>query len=80
MSDQITGVQSNADGSFSFNFIFDNGAGVTGSTVVELPAPTDGSTYTLETAKAAVLSIASVQKATWLSGLNATAVVGPVTL
>lgn len=39
MADQITSVIQNPDGSYSFGFIFDNGAGATGNTWVFLPPP-----------------------------------------
>jgi len=98
MTDQITSVTQNQDGSFAFNFTFDNGSGVLGNTVVLLPAQqgtpavyeADGVTvvspavaavpYTLETAKAAILPIASEQKREWINALGRSAVTGDVTL
>jgi len=97
MTDKITSVQQNQDGSFTFGFLFDAGNGVTGSTNCVLPAPqgtpavtdetgaiitpaVDAVPYTLETAKTAVLSIASEQKANWINTLGSTNVVGEVTL
>ena len=39
MSDQITGYTKNIDGSFTFNFSFDDGAGHAWATYIALPAP-----------------------------------------
>jgi hypothetical protein len=98
MADLINSVLANSDGSYVFNFTFDNGAGILGNTNIVLPAPqgtpavyaNDGVTvvtpavapvpYTDATAKAAVLSIASAQKATWMAALSAQSIVGTVNL
>jgi hypothetical protein len=98
MADTINSVTANEDGSYTFAFTFDNGAGILGNTVVNLPAPvgtpavydTDGVTvitpavaavpYTDTTAKVAVLPIARTQKVAWVAALNATGIVGAVSL
>ena len=98
MADTINSVIANEDGSYTFNFTFDNGAGILGNTVVNLPAPVgtpavyaaDGVTvitpavapvpYTDASAKTAVLSIAAAQKSSWIATLNASGIVGNVTL
>ena len=97
MADQITSITANSDLSYSFGFIFDNGNGIQGATVVNLPAPLptpavlDGNgnvvtpaippvPYTDAQARALVLPIASAQKAAWLTNLQASQIIGPVTL
>jgi len=66
MSDQITAVQANADGSYVFSFLFDSGTGITGSCSISLPAPqgtqavaavTDGNGNIITPAVAAVAAV-----------------------
>jgi hypothetical protein len=81
MADSINSATQNEDGSWVFNFTFDNGSGVLGNTNVVLPAPEDGvETYTPEAAKAAVLPIATAQKAAWVAALGVSVITGTVTL
>ena len=80
MADKITSVISNLDGSYTFGFDFDNGSGILGETYVQLPIPSNGIPYTLETAKAAILPIATIQKAAWIAEIGDLNIVGNVIL
>lgn len=94
MADQVTGSSANPDGSWTFSYTFDGGNGLTGNTIVVVPAPQptittnpDGTTtvtspavpWTADTAAAAAAPIAAAQKAAWLASLAAAGITSAAT-
>ena len=76
MADQITQVVQNADGSWTFSFTFDNGAGVMTNTTIPVPP----GVLSAADAKVAALATAKSTKASWMQGLQNQSVIGAVSL
>ena len=63
MVDQITQVVQNLDGSWTFNFTFDNGSGTLTNTTIPVPPGTND----VSAARSAAIATAKEQKQAWLA-------------
>lgn len=77
--DKIISAHQNQDGSFNFQFLLSNGAGLSYHVDILVP-PHSVTPYTFETAKAAALPLAAVKKNAWLEEIGAVSVLGNVTI
>lgn len=77
MSDKITSCQQNSDGSFTFNFVLDNGGGVTITDSVTIAA---AQAQNISAALPLALQQAANDKQTLFNNAALNSVVGPVIL
>ena len=81
MGDHITAAASNADGSWAFNYTFDNGSGTTCQHTIVVEAPSEGEPeWTASTAKEQSIVLARAQKEAWLAEIASHQITGNVVL
>ena len=81
MGDHITAAASNEDGSWAFNYTFDNGSGITIQRTIVVDAPSEGEPeWTASTAKDQSIVLARLEKDAWLAEIASHQITGDVVL